>query len=274
MSEEKKSKFNSGIIAFLFKIGPKMFSVLGKLVKGLKFGKLALLGASAVAYSYLFTWQFAAAILISLFIHEYGHVWAMRRMVMKVKGIYFIPFIGAAAVTDSQFESRYSELYVALMGPIWGLGTAIICVLIYLIFSCPLFGAIAGWVALCNLFNLLPISPLDGGRVFKSLIFSLNNKLGIVYMIIGILAAIFIAVVAGLFLFALLAVFGGLDFFIELYKLKRKNNSEFVAMNKLNPKQFILGICTYLILVGVLWFMMTSINHLPEVKLAMEFLTK
>lgn len=214
-------KIGVGILAMLIKVGPKILSILGKLGKTAKIGKVGLAASSVIVYSYIFTWQFAIVIMVGIFIHEYGHVWAMRKCNMKVKGIYFIPFLGAAAVSDSHFPSRKAESYVALMGPIWGLGSALVTLIIYLATNNPLFGAIAGWLALVNLFNLLPISPLDGGRVFKSIALSINNRLGIVMMFGCIILSIILAFKIQFGLFGFLAIVGILDLLGE-YGAKKK----------------------------------------------------
>lgn len=91
--KSKERRFGFGIIVVLGKVASKAFPVLVKLLKGAKFGKLALGGASVAAYSILFSWQFALVIIGSLLFHEYGHVWAMKRHGLKVKGVYLIPFL-------------------------------------------------------------------------------------------------------------------------------------------------------------------------------------
>jgi len=98
---ETKSK--GGILALFIKLGPKLLTLLAKMGKVFKVGKAALFVASFASYAYMFTWQFAAVLMFSLFVHESGHVWAMKRYGLKVKGIYFLPFIGGAAVTESEF---------------------------------------------------------------------------------------------------------------------------------------------------------------------------
>ncbi len=114
------SKARVGLIALFAKLGPKILSVLFKAIKTLKIGKLGLAAGSFVSYAYLFTWEFSVMVMVSLMVHESGHVWAMKRCGMKTKGIYFLPFLGAAAVADDLFPSRKDEVYIAIMGPIWG----------------------------------------------------------------------------------------------------------------------------------------------------------
>lgn len=99
---------------------------------------------------------------------------------MSHKGMYFIPLIGAAAVPEDDFESHYDEAYVAAMGPVFGLATAVACGVFYFLFSTPIAAAAAAWIAMINLFNLLPVKPLDGGRIVAALSFSISSSLGFV----------------------------------------------------------------------------------------------
>lgn len=207
------NKIGAGLVVLLSKIG---FKLLGIIVKFAKFGKAGLAIGTAVTYSYLFTWQFALVIMVSLLFHEYGHVWAMQRCGLKTKGIYFIPFLGAAAVADEDFKSRRDEVYIAIMGPIWGLILAIITVIIYLKTGNAFFGAAAGWMAMVNLFNLLPINPLDGGRVMKSVAFSIGPGPGILFLAIGTLASIALTFYFGVLLFSVLLLIGLLEAWYEI----------------------------------------------------------
>ncbi|MCH1932502.1 site-2 protease family protein, partial [Shewanella sp. A25] len=76
-------------------IKPWGLLVLGfKLFKSAKVIKVVLAGASVAAYSWLFSFEFAIALILCLVIHEYGHIRAMKRFGLQTKGIYLIPFLG------------------------------------------------------------------------------------------------------------------------------------------------------------------------------------
>lgn len=210
-------KINFGFLALLFKIGPKFLSIFVKFAKFFKIGKFGLAVVSITSYAYLFTWKFAIMISILLLIHEYGHIWAMKRCGLKTKGIYFIPFLGAAAVSEESFKSRRDEAYIAIMGPIFGLVLSVIFAVIYLVTKDTFFAASAGFMAMVNLFNLLPINPLDGGRIMKSITFSINSKFGIVFLVIGIILSIVIMFWAKMVLFFILLVIGIIEFALEYY---------------------------------------------------------
>lgn len=257
-------KSNAGLVALAIKVGPKVVTVLAKLVKGLKVGKVGLAGASMASYAYMFTWEFAAMIMLMLFVHESGHIWAMKRCGVRTKGIYFLPFVGGAAVADEEFPSRGAELFIAIMGPIWGLSLALLTGLVYVANENPLFAAAASWMAMLNLFNLLPINPLDGGRIMKSIAYSVHSRVGLVFLIIGILASGFLAFKFGLGLFVVLLMAGGLELVFEY-----KGRTEYPSMNGAT----IFGSAVaYASVTGVLWGLMTYMEHIPGAAAAMELL--
>ncbi len=210
-------KTNFGLLALFFKIIPKFLSIFVKFAKFFKIGKFGLAIVSVASYAYLFTWKFAIMIFILLLIHEYGHIWAMKRCGLKTKGIYFIPFLGAAAVSEDSFKSRRDVAYIAIMGPIFGLVLSVIFAVIYLVTKDTFFAASAGFMAMVNLFNLLPINPLDGGRIMKSITFSINSKFGIVFLVIGIIVSIVIMFWAKMVLFFILLVIGIIEFASEYF---------------------------------------------------------
>jgi Zn-dependent protease len=153
--------------------------------------------------------------MIQLFVHEYGHVHAMRRTGMKVRGMYFVPFVGALAVTDDAFTSRRQQVYVALNGPLWGSLLALVPIALWLWQGDPLWAAVAAWWALINLFNLLPISPLDGGRVMQAFASSYSSGLGLAVSGLGLAAAVALASALGFSLIWLVAFLGGMELVAE-----------------------------------------------------------
>ena len=119
---------------------------------------------SVAAYSLFFGWWFAAGFVVLLFVHEMGHVIALRREGIKASAPMFIPFMGAVIVSRSLGDNALSEARVGLAGPILGsLGAAAVAVVGGLTGSSLLL-ALAYFGFFINLFNLLPVVPLDGGR--------------------------------------------------------------------------------------------------------------
>jgi Zn-dependent protease len=232
-----------GLIALIVKLGPKFLSILGKFLKVLpklfkatKALKVAGAAGSVAAYSYLFSWQMGVAICVLLLVHEYGHIWAMKRCGIKTKGIYFIPFLGAAAVAEEDFKSRANEAYISMMGPIFGLFVFGGTFLLYLISHNIIFLAILTFIAFIQVFNLLPINPLDGGRLVKSVAFSIRTKLGIWFMVLSSALAIFLALKLGLALLVIIGIIGILETILEL---RNKKKAEQIAdeMKDIDPPE-------------------------------------
>jgi putative peptide zinc metalloprotease protein len=240
----------------------------------LKFAKLAtivksaFLAASFGAYAVLFSWQFAILIIVSLFVHENGHIWAMRRLGMRTRGIYFIPFIGGAAVAESAFPSRRAEVFVAIMGPIWGLGLAAIVACLYVVTGNALWAAAAGWMAFINLFNLFPVNPLDGGRIVKSIAFSLHSWLGIAVMALGFLSALFFSVWFGYGLLIFIVLIGGFEFFGEM----RARLRGYVAQAPMRRLEIAASFAGYVTMAVLLLGLMLVMEHQPGAGLTVQFL--
>lgn len=128
--------------------------------------------------SYFIEWPVALIIAVSLAIHEYSHVWVMKRIGLKIEGVVFIPFLGAIAFGGGdKILSRKQECLMALAGPLMGYLSAIPVLAALLLTENKIFAKGFYFVVLINLFNMLPLSPLDGGRIVKSILMSMKNQM-------------------------------------------------------------------------------------------------
>jgi Zn-dependent protease len=119
---------------------------------------------SVAAYSWIWGWRFAAGFVLLLLVHELGHVLELRRQGVPASAPLFIPFLGAVVGMKQMPKDAWREAQVALAGPILGsLGTLAVWIAGEALDS-ELLVALAFTGFLLNLFNLLPIVPLDGGR--------------------------------------------------------------------------------------------------------------
>jgi Zn-dependent protease len=139
------------------------------LFSGAKLGKLFASGGtmlvSLVVYAFVFGWRYAAGFIVLLFAHEMGHFVAARQRGLAVGMPTFIPFVGAWIDLKEQPRDVETEAYVALAGPVVGTVAAILCYLAAGDDGPRWLLAVAYAGFFLNLFNLLPISPLDGGRI-------------------------------------------------------------------------------------------------------------
>jgi Zn-dependent protease len=126
---------------------------------------LATMGVYFAAYG----WKFAVGFVLSIYVHEMGHVAALSKFGIPASAPMFVPGFGAF-VRLHQYPSTPSEdARVGLAGPIWGLGAALACAAIYLVTRAQFWGALAHTGAYLNLFNLIPVWQLDGSRGFNAL---------------------------------------------------------------------------------------------------------
>jgi Zn-dependent protease len=140
------------------------------LLKWTKFGgTLITMGASLGAYALLYGWKFAVALVYLIFIHEMGHVIAAKRKGIPTSPAFFIPFVGALISMKQRPRDAATEAYLAYGGPLAGLISFLPAVLLYESTKDPFWALVIFLGASLNLFNLLPVSPLDGGRIVSVL---------------------------------------------------------------------------------------------------------
>ncbi|AOT10311.1 site-2 protease family protein [Pseudoalteromonas luteoviolacea] len=186
-----------------------------KLFKSAKVIKAALIGASVAGYAWLFSWQFALMIVVCLVVHEYGHVRAMKYFGLKTKGFYLIPFVGGLAMSEDKMTTRWQDVIISLMGPAFGLFTSVLGVVLYYATGAEIFAGVAVLSALLNLFNLLPILPLDGGHVLKSISFSMRSWVGLMACLGGLALGLWVSYEFGLMLLAFFIFIGSVEILLE-----------------------------------------------------------
>jgi len=128
------------------------------------------MAVSIVAYASIWGWKFGVGFVLLLLVHEYGHVIQLKREgVEDVSAPVFIPFLGALIWAKSLGGDAAAEARTGLAGPILGSVGALVCLLVYAATGEEFWQALAYTGFFLNLFNLLPISPLDGGRAAAAL---------------------------------------------------------------------------------------------------------
>lgn len=150
-----------------------MKAVLILLLSGLKWAKLGTTGVSMlvslVVYGTIWGWRYAAGFLALLLAHEMGHYVAARQRGLDVGAPAFIPFAGAFIALKDHPKDVETEAYVAMAGPLLGTVASLGVYLWARQVDSGLLLAIAYSGLFLNLFNLLPVSPLDGGRITAAL---------------------------------------------------------------------------------------------------------
>ena len=121
------------------------------------------------AYALAWGWKFALGFVLLLLVHECGHLLAARRVGLKVGAPVFIPFMGAFIAMKDAPRDAWIEAQVGLGGPLVGGLGALLCWGIFVATGLPLFSALAYAGFLLNLFNLMPVGFLDGGRIVSAI---------------------------------------------------------------------------------------------------------
>ena len=159
----------SGLLATLILIGAKLKTLLLLLPKLKVLTTSGSMLVSVAAYALIWGWRFAIGFVVLLFIHEMGHVIALRREGVEASAPVFIPFLGALVWAKSLGGNALAEARVGLAGPILGTIGAAACLPIAAATGSDLWRALAFTGFFLNLFNLLPVTPLDGGRAMAAL---------------------------------------------------------------------------------------------------------
>src|SRR3954465_10871544 len=153
----------------LAKIGAKAKFLLVALPKLKLFSTSASMLVSIAAYQLIFGWLFSIGFVLLLLLHELGHVFQLRREGIKASAPMFIPFMGAVISAKSMGDDAAAEARVGLAGPILGSLATLVPLGIWLATGNDFWQALAFIGFFLNLFNLLPILPLDGGRAMAAL---------------------------------------------------------------------------------------------------------
>ena len=154
-----------GITIGLFALTKAKFLLLG-LTKASTFVSMF---AFFALYWQLYGWALAAGLVLSIYIHEMGHVAELKRLGIAAGAPLFIPGIGALVMLKQRIDDPKVDARIGLAGPIWGLGAGLAAYVIYRATGNQLWAAIAQLTGLLNLFNLIPIWQLDGARGFHAL---------------------------------------------------------------------------------------------------------
>ena len=225
-------KFKGALLA-VFKL--KLFATSGTML------------VSVAAYALFWGWKFALGFVLLLLVHELGHVLELRRQGVPATAPLFIPFLGAVVGMKQMPKDAWREAQVALAGPIlgtlgaavtWGLGEAL---------DSELLVALAYVGFLLNLFNLLPVVPLDGGRAIAAIHPAL--------WAVGLAALVALTIVAPNPIMLIVLVLGGLELW---RRWKERGTPDAAAYYKILPWQRTVVGLTYVGLAALLALAMSA----------------
>lgn len=213
----------------------KLFTVAGSML------------VSIAAYALLWGWEFAVGFVILLLIHELGHVAEAKRQGLPVSAPMFIPFLGALITLKRLPDNAWNEAKVAIAGPIvgglgavatWGLGE-------YLDSEMLVGLAFTGFFL--NLFNLAPLTPLDGGRIVAAIHPGL--------WIVGLVILAGLTIVAPNPILILILVIGGLE---AWRRWKHRRDPQGEAYYQVSPSRRVITGVSYIVLAALLTLGMSA----------------
>lgn len=149
----------------LFALGKLKFLLLGLSKASTLLSMFAFFGV----YWNQFGWALAAGLVVGIYIHEMGHVAALKRLGIAAGAPFFIPGVGALVLLKQQVENPADDARIGLAGPLWGLGAGLLAYGLFFLTRAPVWSAIAHLTGIINLFNLIPVWQLDGARGFHAL---------------------------------------------------------------------------------------------------------
>lgn len=221
------------VFAAIFKF--KLFTVAGSML------------VSIAAYALFWGWQFAAGFVLLLLVHEVGHVLEAKRQGLPVSAPMFVPFLGALIVLKRLPTDAWNEAKVAIAGPIlgglgaaavWGVGEAI---------DSDLLVALAFTGFFLNLFNLAPLTPLDGGRIVAAIHPGL--------WIVGLVVLVGLTIVAPNPILILILIIGGLE---AWRRWKHRNEPQNESYYRVSPSHRLITGVSYIVLAALLTLGMSA----------------
>jgi Zn-dependent protease len=155
------------------------------------------LAASLAIWANVFDWNYALILVAVLLVHETGHALAMRAFGYRDISMFFIPFFGAAVTGTAKEMPAWKEAVVLFAGPVPGLLAALVFFWDRGLFSPDIegidFGSVAVVAAIINFANLLPLTPLDGGRLVEIAVFNPWPRARLAFAVLSLVVLLGIA---------------------------------------------------------------------------------
>lgn len=243
-------KFKAVVIAILLK-AKYIFAIA-------KFGKVLTTMSSMFfsigIYTTLWGWKFATGFVLLMFVHEMGHVLAAAWKKLPVSAPMFIPFFGASIQMHQNPQDALTEAQIGYGGPLLGaLGCTVVWGLYYATGN-PVWLPIASVSFMVNLFNMAPVSPLDGGRICAAI----SPRL----WLLGLIGMVVWFLFSPHFIVLLIIIFGGIRLVAQW---KTMHTDEYF---KVDPQWRLVMTLLYLALAMYLW-----IAHVQVEQTATEWIT-
>ena len=238
------------ILALLAKI-KSILLLLPKIKILITAGSMAV---SIAAYTTIWGFWFAMGFVILLLVHEMGHVIQLRREGIRASAPMFIPFLGAVVASKSLGKNALAEARVGLAGPILGTIGSAACLVVWQVIGHDYWRALGYTGFFINLFNLLPVVPLDGGRAMAAM--------SPWMWFAGFFGIVVLAFVFPNPIIILIALFAAYETY-RRWEQRRKGGPETEAFYRVSRRNRLIVGAVYLGLVALLVIGMDA-THLPR----------
>ncbi|HTB63470.1 MAG TPA: site-2 protease family protein [Opitutales bacterium] len=199
-------------------------------------------------YARFYGWPWAEGFVILIFVHECGHLIVAKYFGLRVSAPMFIPFMGAFIALKEAPRNAWMEACVGIGGPVFGTLGACVCEIIYRSTGNELYGALANSGFFLNLFNLMPVGQMDGGRIVTAL----SPWLWIVgYLLMGIFMIKFPSLIV------ILMMLLGLPRLISLFRAKTPEQKRYYEIPAY--QRFIMAVMYFGLILFLIAAMMSHI---------------
>ena len=181
---------------------------------------------SAAFYVWFGGWWFGVGLIVLLFVHEMGHVLEAKRQGLPVSAPLFIPFLGALITLKQMPHNAWNEAKLAIAGPILGSAGAAAIWIAGVAYDSNHLKALAFLGFFLNLFNLLPVVPLDGGRIVSAL--------HPVLWLVGFLALLGLVFISPNPILIIILIFSGMELW---QRWRTRNAPELQEYYRVTPRQ-------------------------------------
>lgn len=227
-------------------------------------------------YTAIINWKAALMLTVGVGFHEYSHLWAARRMNLQTKGFYLVPFMGGVALVADRYKTYGQQAFVVLLGPVGGGLLALVTFGAWYLTGLPFLAAAASWMCFLNLFNLLPLSFMDGGQLLDTVSYSLNKTFGMVLHVLSTLVASVVLWHFNPVIAMIVIVLGGASVITEITNWNnfRQGKNWLCTESYLHPPsplskpQMAMTIGGWLLTAGILLVVMTYLREFPEANLS------
>jgi len=199
-------------------------------------------------YAQIWGWRYALGFVLLIFVHETGHLIAARMMGLQVGWPVFIPFMGAMIALKEAPRNAWVEAVVGIGGPILGSIGALAAWSLYFFTGNGIFLALGYAGFFINLFNLIPIVPLDGGRIVTAI--------SPWFWILGLLLLIPVLLISANFFLIIILIFLLMNSLPRIKALFRKQTDDEKRYFECTPAQRAMISVMYFSLLAGLGLMM------------------